>query len=95
MYFQLGVRDVFEPRLADLSPMTPDLNVYARDIQQSIAVNIRNYMNGDVNSPQNPMQSDLSGRRDAWRYQRPGKKSKKKYNKIAIFACPTIHDHYY
>ena len=38
--------------------MTPDLGVYARDVQQSIAVNIRNYMksdgaaasNGNVNS---------------------------------------------
>ncbi|XP_058800211.1 uncharacterized protein LOC131669394 [Phymastichus coffea] len=69
---RLGVRDVFEPRLADLSPMTPDLNVYARDIQQSIAVNIRNYMNGDASGmPQNPMQADLSQRRDPWRYQRP------------------------
>ena len=47
-YFsQLGIKDVFEPRLADLSPMTPDLGVYARDVQQSIAVNIRNYMRED------------------------------------------------
>lgn len=33
--------------MADLSPMTPDLGVYARDIQQSIGVNIRNYMKPD------------------------------------------------
>ncbi|XP_015598832.1 mucin-5AC isoform X2 [Cephus cinctus] len=44
---RLGIRDVFEPRSADLSPMTPDLGVYARDIQQSIGVNIRNYMKPD------------------------------------------------
>lgn len=46
-YFQLGILDVFEPRTADLSPMTPDLGVYARDVQQSIGVNIRNYMKPD------------------------------------------------
>ncbi|KAJ8686921.1 hypothetical protein QAD02_022715 [Eretmocerus hayati] len=44
---RLGIRDVFEPRLADLTPMTPDLGVYARDVQQSIAVNIKNYMKLD------------------------------------------------
>ncbi|KAF7414094.1 hypothetical protein HZH68_002583 [Vespula germanica] len=44
---RLGITDVFEPRVADLSPMTPDLGVYARDIQQSIGVNIRNYMKPD------------------------------------------------
>lgn len=38
---------MFEPRTADLSPMTPDLGVYARDVQQSIGVNIRNYMKPD------------------------------------------------
>uniref|UniRef100_A0ABD2WEF0 Serpin domain-containing protein n=2 Tax=Trichogramma kaykai TaxID=54128 RepID=A0ABD2WEF0_9HYME len=49
---RLGIKDVFEPRLADLTPMTPDLGVYARDVQQSIAVNIRNYMR-DANSQGN------------------------------------------
>ncbi|XP_046819000.1 uncharacterized protein LOC124424233 isoform X1 [Vespa crabro] len=44
---RLGITDVFEPRVADLSPMTSDLGVYARDIQQSIGVNIRNYMKPD------------------------------------------------
>ncbi|XP_017792939.1 PREDICTED: uncharacterized protein LOC108574805 [Habropoda laboriosa] len=44
---RLGIVDVFEPRAADLSPMTPDLGVYARDVQQSIGVNIRNYMKPD------------------------------------------------
>ncbi|XP_003695858.1 flocculation protein FLO11-like isoform X2 [Apis florea] len=44
---RLGILDVFEPRTADLSPMTPDLGVYARDVQQSIGVNIRNYMKPD------------------------------------------------
>ncbi|XP_008207029.1 uncharacterized protein LOC100121217 isoform X1 [Nasonia vitripennis] len=47
---RLGIRDVFEPRMADLGPMTPDLGVYARDVQQSIAVNIRNYMKPDPNA---------------------------------------------
>ncbi|XP_019696320.1 mucin-17 isoform X2 [Harpegnathos saltator] len=44
---RLGILDVFEPRVADLSPMTADLGVYARDVQQSIGVNIRNYMKPD------------------------------------------------
>lgn len=44
---RLGIVDVFEPRGADLSLMTPDLGVYARDVQQSIGVNIRNYMKPD------------------------------------------------
>ncbi|XP_015173349.1 PREDICTED: mucin-17 isoform X2 [Polistes dominula] len=44
---RLGITDVFEPRVADLSPMTPDLGVYVRDVQQSIGVNIRNYMKPD------------------------------------------------
>lgn len=44
---RLGIRDVFEPRAADLSPMTEDVGVYARDVQQSIGVNIRNYMKPD------------------------------------------------
>ncbi|XP_012227967.2 uncharacterized protein Spn85F isoform X2 [Linepithema humile] len=44
---RLGILDVFEPRAADLSPMTSDLGVYARDVQQSIGVNIRNYMKPD------------------------------------------------
>ncbi|XP_029164006.1 chitinase-like protein PB1E7.04c [Nylanderia fulva] len=44
---RLGIVDVFEPRLANLSPMTSDLGVYARDVQQSIGVNIRNYMKPD------------------------------------------------
>lgn len=44
---RLGILDVFEPRVADLSPMTSDLGVYARDVQQSIGVNIRNYMKPD------------------------------------------------
>lgn len=51
--FQLGIRNVFEPRIAELGPMTPDLGVYARDIQQSIAVNIRNFMSTPNNSTNN------------------------------------------
>ncbi|XP_063978659.1 uncharacterized protein LOC135163284 [Diachasmimorpha longicaudata] len=41
---KMGIRDAFEPRAADLTPMSPDLGIYARDVQQSIGVNIRNYM---------------------------------------------------
>ncbi|XP_044003366.1 uncharacterized protein LOC122848947 isoform X2 [Aphidius gifuensis] len=46
----LGIKDMFEPRAANLSPMTPDLGVYVRDIQQSINVNIRNFMKDDLSS---------------------------------------------
>ncbi|KAK0094418.1 hypothetical protein PV326_010921 [Microctonus aethiopoides] len=41
---RLGITDAFEPRTADLSRMSPDLGIYARDVQQSIGVNIRNFM---------------------------------------------------
>ncbi|XP_076759097.1 uncharacterized protein LOC143428259 [Xylocopa sonorina] len=44
---KLGISDVFEPRAADLSLMTSDFGVYARDVQQSIGINIRNYMKPD------------------------------------------------
>lgn len=73
---QLGITDVFEPRVADLSPMTADLGVYARDVQQSIGVNIRNYMKPDrthsressnVESP-----SIVPPRRDYYRYRSAG-----------------------
>ncbi|XP_046624536.1 uncharacterized protein LOC124307152 [Neodiprion virginianus] len=59
---RIGIRDVFEPRDADLSPMTDDLGVYARDVQQSIGVNIRNYMKPDRthSSEWNYYQADLS-----------------------------------
>ncbi|XP_033208214.1 mucin-17-like isoform X2 [Belonocnema kinseyi] len=50
---RLGIRDVFEPRAADLSPMTPDIGVYARDVQQSLGVNVRNYMEPDRTSSRN------------------------------------------
>ncbi|XP_066582477.1 uncharacterized protein [Prorops nasuta] len=50
---RLGIIDVFEPRVADLSPMTGDLGVYARDVQQSIGVNIRNYMQPDRTNSRN------------------------------------------
>ncbi|XP_034948499.1 uncharacterized protein Spn85F isoform X2 [Chelonus insularis] len=46
---QLGIKDAFEPRAADLSPMSPDLGIYARDVHQSIGVNIRNYLKGNEN----------------------------------------------
>lgn len=44
---------MFEPRAANLSPMTPDLGIYVRDVQQSIGVNIRNYMKNDETRDEN------------------------------------------
>ncbi|KAK1122817.1 hypothetical protein K0M31_009259 [Melipona bicolor] len=75
---RLGILDVFEPRTADLSPMTPDLGVYARDVQQSIGVNIRNYMKPDRThsreSTYRPTDPPLIVplRRDYYRYYHPG-----------------------
>ncbi|XP_014205453.1 uncharacterized protein LOC106637255 [Copidosoma floridanum] len=60
---RLGIKDVFEPRLADLSPMTPDLGVYARDVQQSVAINIRNFMRNNSDAP--------TGHNSEYRYLRP------------------------
>ncbi|XP_076678250.1 ionotropic receptor 93a-like [Andrena cerasifolii] len=71
---RLGIVDVFEPRAADLSPMTPDLGVYARDVQQSIGVNIRNYMKPDrthSRESSNPLLI-VPPRRDYYRYYHPG-----------------------
>ncbi|XP_071557260.1 uncharacterized protein [Temnothorax nylanderi] len=68
---RLGILDVFEPRVADLSPMTSDLGVYARDVQQSIGVNIRNYMKPDrTHSRESP--NVVPPRRDYYRYLPPG-----------------------
>lgn len=62
---------MFEPRVADLSPMTSDLGVYARDVQQSIGVNIRNYMKPDrTHSRESP--NVVPPRRDYYRYLPPG-----------------------
>lgn len=49
---KLGIVDAFEPRAADLSIMTPDLGVYARDVHQSIGVNIRNFEPDGANDTQ-------------------------------------------
>lgn len=68
---QLGIVDVFEPRLADLSPMTSDLGVYARDVQQSIGVNIRNYMKPD-RTHSRESSNVVPPRRDYYRYLPPG-----------------------
>ncbi|XP_043265570.1 uncharacterized protein LOC122405123 [Colletes gigas] len=73
---RLGIVDVFEPRAADLSLMTPDLGVYARDVQQSIGVNIRNYMKPDRTHSRESPKSDppliVPPRRDYYRYYHPG-----------------------
>lgn len=68
---QLGILDVFEPRVADLSPMTSDLGVYARDVQQSIGVNIRNYMKPD-RTHSRESSNVVPPRRDHYRYLPPG-----------------------
>ncbi|XP_072742863.1 uncharacterized protein Ir93a isoform X2 [Anoplolepis gracilipes] len=68
---RLGIVDVFEPRLADLSPMTSDLGVYARDVQQSIGVNIRNYMKPD-RTHSRESSNVVPPRRDYYRYLPPG-----------------------
>lgn len=70
-FFQLGIKDVFEPRVSDLSQMTSDLGVYARDVQQKIAVNITNNKQmTDFSLAQYPilMTDNNSSRRDAYRY---------------------------
>ncbi|XP_070154748.1 uncharacterized protein [Polyergus mexicanus] len=68
---RLGIVDVFEPRLADLSPMTSDFGVYARDVQQSIGVNIRNYMRPD-RTHSRESSNVVPPRRDYYRYLPPG-----------------------
>ncbi|KAL6418617.1 hypothetical protein ACFW04_011948 [Cataglyphis niger] len=68
---RLGIVDVFEPRLADLSPMTSDLGTYARDVQQSIGVNIRNYMSPD-RTHSRESSNVVRPRRDYYRYLPPG-----------------------
>ncbi|XP_018374487.1 PREDICTED: uncharacterized protein LOC108768532 isoform X1 [Trachymyrmex cornetzi] len=68
---RLGILDVFEPRAADLSPMTSDLGVYARDVQQSIGVNIRNYMKPD-RTHSRESSNVVPPRRDYYRYLPPG-----------------------
>ncbi|XP_029675160.1 probable maltase-glucoamylase 2 isoform X1 [Formica exsecta] len=68
---RLGIVDVFEPRLADLSPMTSDLGVYARDVQQSIGINIRNYMRPD-RTHSRESSNVVPPRRDYYRYLPPG-----------------------
>jgi hypothetical protein len=40
----MGIRQVFEPRQADFSPMTGDKGIYVTNIEQAITVNIRNYV---------------------------------------------------
>lgn len=72
----MGIRDVFEPRAADLSPMTPDIGVYARDVQQSLGVNVRNYMEPDRTSSRESTQQEfpliVPPRRDSYRFLYPG-----------------------
>ncbi|GLG99994.1 Serine protease inhibitor 77Ba [Gryllus bimaculatus] len=41
---KLGIWDVFDPRRADLGVMTDDRELFVRNIEQSITVVIRNYV---------------------------------------------------
>ncbi|XP_026828433.1 uncharacterized protein LOC105279640, partial [Ooceraea biroi] len=68
---RLGILDVFDPNTADLSPMTSDLGVYARDIQQSIGINIRNYMKPD-RTHSRESSNIVPPRRDYYQYLFPG-----------------------
>ncbi|XP_063632920.1 transmembrane channel-like protein [Cydia splendana] len=46
---KLGIRDVFEPRQRDFTPMTPQAGVYVRSIEQAVSVAIRKYGTDDRN----------------------------------------------
>nr|CAD7200721.1 unnamed protein product [Timema douglasi] len=41
---QMGIWDVFDPRRANLSGMSPDPDLYVRNIEQAVTVVIRNYV---------------------------------------------------
>ncbi|VVC98319.1 unnamed protein product [Leptidea sinapis] len=45
---KLGIRDVFEPRQRDFTPMTPQTGVYVRSIEQAVSVAIRKYQPDEV-----------------------------------------------
>ncbi|CAH2099594.1 unnamed protein product [Euphydryas editha] len=47
---KLGIHDVFEPRQHDFTPMTPQLGVYVRSIEQTVSVAIRKYQPDVKNS---------------------------------------------
>ncbi|XP_063373343.1 uncharacterized protein LOC134661283 [Cydia amplana] len=47
---KLGIRDVFEPRQRDFTPMTPQAGVYVRSIEQAVSVAIRKYGTDDRNT---------------------------------------------
>ncbi|XP_047521312.1 uncharacterized protein LOC125060450 [Pieris napi] len=40
---KLGIRDVFEPRQGDFTPMTSQTGVYVRSIEQAVSVSMRKY----------------------------------------------------
>lgn len=46
-FFQLGIRDVFEPRQRDFTLMTRQGGVYVRSIEQAVSVAIRKYKPDD------------------------------------------------
>ncbi|KAI5642332.1 serpin (serine protease inhibitor) domain-containing protein [Phthorimaea operculella] len=47
---KLGIRDVFEPRQRDFTPMTHQGGVYVRSIEQAVSVAIRKYQATDSNT---------------------------------------------
>ncbi|XP_011549042.3 uncharacterized protein LOC105381092 [Plutella xylostella] len=44
---KLGIRDVFEPRQRDFTPMTSQGHVYVRSVEQAVSVAIRKYRHDD------------------------------------------------
>lgn len=51
---QLGIRDVFEPRQRDFTPMTKQAGVYVRSIEQAVSVAIRKYRPDDQKKHSKP-----------------------------------------
>ncbi|XP_066143700.1 uncharacterized protein [Euwallacea fornicatus] len=41
---KLGIRQIFEPRQADFSPMTNSTDIFVTNIEQAVTVTIRNYL---------------------------------------------------
>lgn len=46
----MGITDIFEPSRADFSPMTAEAGIYAKHIEQTIALNIRTHTNNNLRS---------------------------------------------
>lgn len=46
----MGITDIFEPSRADFSPMTVEAGIYAKHIEQTVALNIRTHTNNNLRS---------------------------------------------